>query len=156
MTTKKIQRIIGKEIYINQKTGEVEEFDVINFIDSDLNFQKIWLGHLLTALKLIGNKKIEVLSYLLKQKDYKNTVISSQRKIATELKISTKVVNETIKSLISVDAISMVQQGVYQLNPDIIFKGKHSQRMKILLDYNQTKKEDSFLGSPERESNEKM
>lgn len=149
MQTAKIQRVIGKDLYINHRTGEVEEFNVINYTDSDISFEKIWLGHLLDALKIIGNKKVEILCYLLKHKDNKNIVIASQRKIAEITSISVRLVNETIQALVKVNAIITVQQGVYQLNPDIIFKGRHNSRMKILLDYSNAKVEQKASESEE-------
>jgi hypothetical protein len=61
-TTSKKTKIIGKETYVNQRTGEIEEHQVIQMTNTDFNFDKIWLGHILETLDMIGNQKIKVLN----------------------------------------------------------------------------------------------
>lgn len=130
----KITRV-GKAEYLNQKTGEIEQFNVIEEHDQDFNFQKIWLGHLLESLDVLGNAKIKVLNYLLANKNSENQVIGTQRAIALDVGVSVPVVNETIKKLKDVNAIKQISSGVLMLNPEIVFNGKHSKRMNILLKY---------------------
>jgi len=134
-TVKSKQTSVGTAEYINKETGEVETFSVISEKDVDFNFQKIWLGHLLESLDVIGNKKIKVLNYLLRIKNTDNIVIGTQRAIAKGAGVSLPVVNETIKALVRIDALKQQQQGVLMLNPDIMFKGGNGKRMNILLRY---------------------
>tara|TARA_R110001592_G_C13113800_1_gene745198 strand:- start:913 stop:1428 length:516 start_codon:yes stop_codon:yes gene_type:complete len=129
---------IGKANYVNSETGEIETFNVIEENDQDFNFQKIWLGHLLESLNVLGNAKIKVLNYLLANKNSENQIIGTQRAIALGVGVSVPVVNETIKKLKEVNAIKQVSNGVLMLNPEIIFQGKHSKRMNILLKYTKT------------------
>lgn len=136
-TSTKITKV-GKAKYINELTGELEEFNVIEEADQDFNFDKIWLGHLLNSLDLIGNKKIKVLNWLLKNKDANNQIVGTQRFISEEAGVSLPIVNQTLKTLISVNALKLKQTGVYILNPELMFKGGHSKRMNILLKYTQT------------------
>jgi len=138
-TTKSKAVTIGKAEYINQETGLVETFNVITERDVDFNFQKIWLGHLLESLDIIGNKKIKVLNYLLKEKNSENLVIATQRSIAEGAGVSLPIVNETIKALKDINALKIKQQGVLMLNPDIVFKGGNQRRMNILLKYENVK-----------------
>jgi 23S rRNA A1618 N6-methylase RlmF len=128
---------IGKARYTNE-FGEVETFNVIEEHDQDFNFQKIWLGHLLESLDVLGNAKIKVLNYLLANKNSDNQIIGTQRAIAQGVGVSVPVVNETIKKLKEVNAIKQVSSGVLMLNPEIVFQGKHSKRMNILLKYSKT------------------
>ena len=127
--------VIGKQDYINQETGLVETFNVVSEKDVDFNFQKIWLGHLLDSLEIIGNKKIAVLNYLLAKKNSDNVIIGTQRVIAKESGVSLPTVNDTLKALIEINAIKKISTGVHMLNPDIIFKGNNNKRMNILLNY---------------------
>lgn len=133
-TSKKTTRI-GVEQYVNTKTGEVQQFNVIEQYDQDFNFDKIWLGHILDSLDLIGNKKIIVLNWLLKHKNKDNIVIGTQRKIAESANVSLPVVSETMQLLVKSNFIKAIQDGVYLINPEVIFKGKHGKRMDILLRY---------------------
>lgn len=136
-TSTKITKI-GKAEYINSLTGEVEQFNVIEENDQDFNFQKIWLGHLLESLDVLGNAKIKVLNYLLANKNSDNQIIGTQRAISEGVGVSLPVVNETLQKLKSVNAIKQVSSGVLMLNPEIVFQGKHSKRMNILLKYTNT------------------
>lgn len=135
--TSKKQVIVGSEEYINSKTGEVEKFNVVKQYDQDFNFQKLWLGHILESLDIIGNKKIKVLNWLLANKDNNNQVIGTQRVIAKKANVSLQLVNETLKMLQLSNLLKKKQQGVYILNPEVIFQGSNSKRMNILLKYSQ-------------------
>ena len=42
-TTRKKVKIVGRENYINQNTGEIKEMKIINIEERDANFHKIWL-----------------------------------------------------------------------------------------------------------------
>ena len=138
-TTTKKTKIIGTEQYVNTRTGEVEEHQVIQMTNTDFNFDKIWLSHILESLELIGNKKIKVLNYLLENKNSKNIVIATQRAMADELKISKTTVSQTIIALQESDFITQTQRGVYRINPDKLFKGGKNSRMNVLLKYNKEK-----------------
>ena len=136
-TSGKKQVRIGRERYINEATGEVQEFDVIEQTEKDFNFDKLWLGHILNSLDIIGNKKIKVLNWLLSNKNSQNQIIGTQRAIAEKTDVSTPVVTETIGMLIQSNLLKKVQGGVYMLNPDILFKGGNRQRLNILMKYKQ-------------------
>jgi hypothetical protein len=128
-------RVVGKQTYLNQETGEVVEMNVIESRSSDFNFEKIWFSHILQALDCLGSKKIKVVTWLLENKDNKNTIIATQRKIAASCNVSLKTVTDVIRILISADVMRMEQQGVYMLSPDVVFKGDNRQRMNILIKY---------------------
>lgn len=134
--TSKKTKVVGKQTYINQTTGEVVDMNVVETTFSDFNFEKLWLSHLLQALDCLGSKKIKVVSWLLENKDSKNTVIATQRKIAIGCDVSLQTVVDVMKVLLASDVIRMEQQGVYILNPEVIFKGDKSKRMNVLIKYN--------------------
>lgn len=135
-TTTKKQVIVGKQEYLNPNTGELETFNVINTYDTDFNFEKIWLSHILESLEVIGNQKIKVLNWLLANKNSNNQIIATQRSIALQSNVSYPVVNQTIKALIATKALRIEQTGVYMLNPEFMFKGHNSKRMNLLLRFN--------------------
>lgn len=136
-TTTKKQVVVGKQQFINKDTGEVENFNIINTYDTDFNFEKIWLSHILESLEVIGNQKIKVLNWLLKNKNTDNQIIATQRIIAEKSGVSYPVVNQTIKSLMDSKALKSPQTGVYMLNPDFMFKGHNKKRMNLLLRFNE-------------------
>ncbi len=142
-STKKKQVIIGTQEYLNKDTGSIETFNVIEQRETDFNFEKLWLGHLLESLDIIGNKKIKVMNWLLKHRDSENKVIATQRKIASSAGVSLTVVNQTIHAMVEVQALKQVQSGVLMLNPNLLFKGGASKRMNVLLKYNQVEEVDN-------------
>lgn len=139
-TTSKKVKVIGTQTYINAETKEVCEMQVISIEDRDFNFEKIWLGFILEALELIGNQKIKVLDHLLKNKNADNIVIKTQRQIAKEIGVSFRTVSITMTRLLEAGFIEKIQGGAYQISPDVIFKGSHQKRMKVLMDF-QTRKQ---------------
>lgn len=128
---------IGRERYINEQTGEVQEFDVIEQTDKDFNFDKLWLGHILNSLDIIGNKKIKVLNWLLSNKNAQNQILGTQREIAEKTDVSGPIVNETMGMLIQSNLLKKVRNGLYMLNPDVLFKGGNNQRLNVLMKYKQ-------------------
>lgn len=133
-TTRK-GRIAGVQEYINSATGEIKELNVISVEDTDANFQKIWLSHILMAIDEIGNAKMQILMYLLKERyPGNNTLIKTVSEIAKETNTSVPTVIKTLKVLEEHKIISR-KTGAIMLNPDVIFKGGHKHRMSILIDY---------------------
>lgn len=137
-TTKKLQKCIGRKEYLDPRTGKKESFDVVSMENKDFNFQKIWLGHLLMALDILGNRKVKVLSWLLENRNRDNQVLVSQRELAEKCGVSKQTVTTTLKALQDADAIKKVRPGVYLLNPDLIFKGGSGKRWRLLIEYKNT------------------
>lgn len=133
-TTRK-GRVAGTQEYINSTTGEVKEFNVISIEDSDANFEKIWLSHILMAIDEVGNAKMKILNYLIKNR-YRgnNTLIKTVRQIAKDTGVSYQTVSVTLQILEKHKIISR-KTGSLILNPDVIFKGGHKHRMNILIEY---------------------
>ena len=137
MSKSRKTKIVGKETYLNQVTGEVVEMDVIESQGGDFNFNKIWFSHILQALDCLGSKKINVVTWFLENKDNKNRIIGTQRKIAESCNVSLQTVTKVIKILTEADVIRMEQQGVYMLSPNVVFKGSNQQRMNVLIKYHE-------------------
>lgn len=135
ITTSKKVKFKGTETFINQTTGEIVEMQVTNIEERDANFHKIWLGHIIQSLDMIGNKKITVLSYILGNINRDNQLIATQSEIEKKLNISRKTINETFKMLINADFMKKEQIGVYRVNPNIVFKGGKGNRFNVLYRY---------------------
>jgi DNA-binding transcriptional regulator YhcF (GntR family) len=133
-TTRRKTKIVGKQDYINPQTGQLVTMQVIEVEERDANFRKLWIGHLLDAVEEVGNRKMQLMMWLLDNADAYNRVIGTTRTLAEETKISQKTVVETLQALEKKDIIRR-QTGVITLNPDVIFKGGTSTRMDILIRY---------------------
>lgn len=127
--------LAGSAAYCNLKTGEVIEMTVYSKPTSDNNFHKVWTEPLVEILLQSSDKKLRVLAYLLKTKNSENIVIANQRKIAEECGITVPTVSKSISILKSLDCVRILQNGVYQLNPSVAFKGSSNRRQGALAVY---------------------
>lgn len=133
-------KAISSEQYINGKTGDVETFHVIRVEPSDHDFSKIWIGLILDAIQEVGNAKMIVLTFLLANRQLNsNMIVMTNQEIAYRTSVSVKTVQSTIAILIKHNIIYRKVKGVLILNPDVIFKGGHDSRMKVLIEYNSNK-----------------
>lgn len=69
--------------------------------------------------------------------------ITTQRAIADATNMSTKTVNTTLKALCEAPEgspafLQRINSGAYRVNPEVIFKGSHSNRMGICYEYKET------------------
>ena len=134
-TTKKV-KVIGTRKYINQDSGEIEDFQVVNIEERDFNFHKIWLNHIINSLDLIGNQKTRLAFWIVDNLDKENKLTMTYRQISEKSGISYQTVSRTMKSLIESNFLQQINQGAYRLNPNIIFKGTRSLRLNVLYQYN--------------------
>ncbi len=138
----KTQIAVKNSKYINEATGEVEDFTVIQKnVSADFNFHKIWLQDLLNVLDSFGSKKIKVMTYLLgKMRNEDNSVSCTYRSVADDTGISYQTVASTMKEMQVSNVLKRINQGTYVFNPDIIIKGNGNKRQRLLIEYNITDK----------------
>src|SRR5699024_277312 len=121
--------------FIDASTGEKETMQVTNIEERDANFHKIWLGHMLESLDMIGNQKIRVAMFIMENINKENELIMTYRVIAEKTNTSLQTVSETMKALQESNLLSKIRNGYYRVNPDVIFKGGRNDRMNVLLRY---------------------
>lgn len=111
-------------------TGEIKPVQHYEIKDVDINWNKIWLGHLLDVLEMVGSKKMQVISWLLENRDVKtNEVSTTQQIVMDELKLSKKTVSETFKVLQEQKILLKKRNGLYQLSPNFIWQGDSDNRI---------------------------
>jgi len=139
---------VRHEVWINKDTGEERDFVVSEKnVYKDVNFWKIWLPDLLRIMGYVGNKKIIVLTYVLDNiSPYDNTFVGTVREIAEKTKSSPTTVQKVLNVLIK-DSLFLVRirTGQYIVNPDVLTKGSHTKRMGLLVKYNKTSSEGSYM-----------
>ncbi|WP_281976280.1 replication/maintenance protein RepL [Halobacillus litoralis] len=133
--TRKKVKFLGTKEFIDAETGEKQEMQVTDIEERDANFHKIWLGHLLDTLDLIGNKKIKVAMFIMNELNKENQFLGTHRYIAEKTGISLPTVTETMGALQDSNFLIKVRNGFYRANPDVLFKGGKSERMNVLLRY---------------------
>lgn len=111
--------------YIDAETGEVHDVPVIlHFDKTNKDFEMIFYGHLLDVLNDLGNKKIQVLQYIIKNRSKsENTFIGTVRDISTALNISIPTVHSTLVLLEDKGVIKR-KTGVIYIDADLICDGR--------------------------------
>ena len=139
-TTKKT-KVVGTQEYLNTTTGELEEMQIIRLEDKDFDFEKIWLGQILSAIDEISNQKMRLLTHLLRIREKSNNaIIRTVRELEQETGVSKDTISRTLVVL-EKNKIIRRKTGVIFINPDVVFKGSYNNRMRILFEYQKVGKD---------------
>ena len=128
----------GSRRLIDTDSGEIIETQVVEraVAAGDSGFHKIWLGHILELVQEVGNAKMQVLVWLLKQADGQNQILASMKEIAEGAGVGVATVERLMSSLVKANVITRPHRyGPWRLNPSVIFQGSHQQRMNVLIKY---------------------
>lgn len=122
---KKDAKPIEYREYIDAKSGEVFEVPVVNHIgNGNRDFEMIFYGHFLEILNDLGNKKIKVLQYIVRNKNKsENVYIGTQRDIAKNLNINVMTVNKTL-TMLEDKGVIKTKSGVIYIDPDLVCDGR--------------------------------
>lgn len=90
------------------------------------NFLKMEVMTMATVIKHIGNKKMQVINYIMDHINYSNNILlMTQRELANKLGFSTKTVNETIKDLREANILKTKTNAI-MLSPKLVYKGRRN------------------------------
>lgn len=155
-TTSKKQKFVRSKGYIDPETGEVVPFQEVQVEDRDFNFHKVWLEHFLSSLDGISNQKMRLAFWIIENLNSENQLVMTQDRIAEAAKMSTATVKRTMKALQESEPPFLVKinSGAYQVNPDVVWKGTHKNRMGICFTYNQRISESNKKATEEEETEE--
>lgn len=139
MQTTKKQKFIGYKTLVDPDTGEQYPMQINVLEDRDFNFHKVWFKHLVQSIDEICNQKLRLAFWIIDHLDKENKLVMTQRVIAEQTQISLQTVNKTLKALQEGNPPFLVKinSGAYRVNPEVIFKGSHSNRMGICYEYRQ-------------------
>lgn len=125
---KDIIQVKEQEYYqqINPETGEIigdiKKVDVILKEVPRVGFEITYLANIISMIDTIGNKKMQVVKYILQNKDSNNKLSETVREIAKGSGCSLQTVQETLKLLESCGVIAR-KTGTVMLSPKLIHKG---------------------------------
>lgn len=148
----------GHRRLIDADTGEIIQTQVVErTVAGDVGFHKVWLHHILELVEEVGNAKMRVLLWLLNRADSQNQVQATVREIAAGAGVGVATVERLMRALISADVITRpYRYGPWRLNPNVIFKGSHHQRMNVLIKYRDEKQDDLFETSSDNQHDEQQ
>lgn len=138
-TSKKV-KIVGTQSYINPNTGEIIDMEVSQVEERDFNFSKVWMRNFIAALDIVGNKKTKLCYWIIENINKENMLIGTLRDISKRTNTSLETVRTTIDILLDADFLRRKNQGVYIVNPNIVFKGGRGNRLNVLTQYNSSEK----------------
>jgi len=126
----------GKEIWVNQATGEVREVDTFEKpVGRSNGFMITYLAEIINLIETLGNKKMLVVKYILEHMSKtENTLIRTQREIADALGMSTKTVNETLKLLADAGIIER-RTGAIMVSPKLMNNWRSSKEASMMIKY---------------------
>lgn len=115
----------------NLTDGEIKKVDVIIKEVPRTGFAITYLSSIIQMIETIGNKKMQVVKYILSRMDSTNKLVETVREIAEGTKCSKQTVNETLKLLESAGIVAR-KTGCVMLSPKLMHKG-NAQRERILM-----------------------
>ena len=132
------QNLLGKKekVYIDTETGEkIYAEQITKRAYGQKQFWKIYLMDFLHILGLADSKQIDVLIYILQNTEQaNNTFVGTYKKIAKEANVSEPTIAKIMKKLQENHFIIKVQNGVWQVSPNIMMKGSEHKK-SLLLNY---------------------
>lgn len=131
-------RMTEPDVWINQRTGEIIETQELRKEvkgDVDVGFEKFWIGHILEAIDEVGNAKVKVLFWLIRNKDKGNMVHAGINEIAAKTGVGRATVARLMSALRKANVVRLEYGGRWMLNPALVFKGGHNRRMNVLIRY---------------------
>ena len=141
-TTHKKIKYVGTQDYINAVTGEIETMQVTSYEDRDFNFAKVWMKNFLATLDIVGNRQTKFCFWLIDHVNKENQLIGTYRSLAADSGVSLGTVKVTMKALLEANFLRKKQNGVYIINPDIVFKGSRNARMNALTEFTSTDRQE--------------
>jgi DNA-binding transcriptional ArsR family regulator len=147
-------KLLGSDVWINQRTGEIIEAQTLSKEvtgDVDIGFEKLWVGHILDAVQEVGNAKMQVLFWLIRNKDRNNMVRATLDDIAAKSGVSRRTVASLMTALRKANVVQLEYGGRWMLNPAVVFKGGHSRRMNVLIRYKAMEQQELPLEVPQQQ-----
>ena len=143
MQTTKKQKFVGTKMLVDPETNEAYPMQLNVLEDRDFNFHKVWLQHLVNSLDGISNQRLRLAFWIIDHLDKENKLTMTQRYIAEKSGMSYQTVSRTMRALQEGKPAFLVKinSGAYRVNPDVIWKGSHSNRMGILYEYRSSEQE---------------
>ncbi|MCG4734222.1 replication/maintenance protein RepL, partial [Casaltella massiliensis] len=120
-----------KDVWINQRTGEVIEADqVIKKVPRN-GFEITYLSYFFDLFDQLGGQKYKVFKYIIENKNSDNQLIITTRELAEKTKTSLPTVSATLKLL---KESNLIQQrtGAIMLNPKLAHRGKDTKEKYLL------------------------
>lgn len=102
--------------------GDIRQVDVVVREVPRVGFAITYLSSIINLIDSIGNRKMQVVKYVLQHMDSNNVLLQTVREIAAGCNCSVQTVNDTLKLLENAGIIAR-RTGAVMLSPRLVHKG---------------------------------
>lgn len=138
---------VGTELWqrIDRETGEIKETKEVNMFERPVGrnerFMVTYLSEIISLIDNLGNKKMQVLKYILQNMDKgNNTLIQTTTEIAKKSGVGFNTVIETLKILENADIVHR-KTGAVMLRPKLVNNWRANKEATMMVKYFEFKKE---------------
>ncbi len=153
--SEKTQTLIGQQRkrLVDQDTGELIEVDQITKrVYGTKAFWKVYLMDFLQVLGVLDSRQVDILIYILENTEQaNNTFIGTYSKIQKEIGVAPATVAKVMIKLQDSGFIKKIQNGVWQVSPNIMMKGNDNKKQVLLSYYNDSEDEVAATNEGEME-----
>ena len=122
----------GMSRWQNLETGEIIEASEITKKIGRNGFLITYLTAIINLIETLGNKKMQVVKYLLSNMEYaNNTIVITTRELAEKSKVSHNTVLETLKILEKANIIRR-RTGAIMVNAELVHRGNGNKEKALL------------------------
>ncbi len=121
----------GRDVWVNQRTGETIEADQVVKKVSRSGFEITYLAHLFDLFDQLGGQKYKVFKYIIKNKNSENQLIITTRELAKKTKTSLPTVSATLKLLREANLIEQ-RTGAIMVHPQLAHRGSGRKEAYLL------------------------
>lgn len=138
MARKDSTKYTGREVWVNQATGEVREVDAFErVVGRKEAFMITYLGEIINMIETLGNKKMQVVKYILANMcKTNNTLVITTRELAEKCDMSTRTVTETLKLLENAGIIER-RTGAIMVSPKLMNNWKGGKEATMMVKYHE-------------------
>jgi len=118
--------------YKDLETGEIIEATEIVKKVGRRDFMITYLSAIINLIEVLGNKKMQVVKYILKNMEpANNTLIATTRELAKKCNVSENTVIDTLKILEKADIIKR-RTGAIMINASLVHRGSEGKEKALL------------------------
>lgn len=132
------QTLLGKQpkTYIDADTGEkIHVEQITKRAYGQKQFWKLYLMDFLQVLGVLDSRQVDILVYILENTEQaNNTFIGTYAKIQSDIGVARGTIATVMKKLQDGGFITKIQNGVWQVSPQIMMKGSEHKK-SLLLNY---------------------
>lgn len=140
------QTLIGKKpkTYIDTETGEkVHVEQITKRAYGQKQFWKLYLIDFLQVLGVLDSRQIDILIYILENTEQaNNTFIGTYAKIQKDIGVARGTIAKVMTKLQDTGFITKIQNGVWQISPQIMMKGSEHKKSLLLNYYDDSKNQE--------------